>query len=138
MDISISSLTGTGQLSSQLTLDRSVKAEKSFQSVLDQAMTNSDDDNLMKACREFESFFIYKMLQQMRKTIPESTIIPKSFATKTYEDLLDDERAKQFSGMGGIGLADMMYKQLQRENAYKASQTYAEEYLAPVTDAFNK
>ena len=131
MDISgINSIADVGQLSSQMTLDRSVRAERSFQSVLDQVLNEEDDAEIKKACQEFESFFIYKMLQQMRRTIPESTIIPKSYATRLYEDLLDDERAKQFAGLGGIGLADMMYKQIKRENAYKTSQLFASEFVA--------
>ena len=132
MDISgLSSIADVGQLSSQWSLDKSSKAEKSFHDVLNQVIDANDDDELLKkACQEFESYFLYKMLQQMRNTIPEATLMKKTYARGIYEDLLDDERAKQFAGMGGIGLAEMMYKQLKRENAYKSTQQFHEEYIA--------
>jgi flagellar protein FlgJ len=120
MDISgIGALSGI-QPSARLELDRSEKAQENFQDALNRAMSQQDDEKLQKACQEFESYFLYKMLRQMRQSIPESTLLPKSFATKIYEDLLDDEISGKFAGLGGIGLADMMYKQIKRENAYNA------------------
>jgi flagellar protein FlgJ len=121
MDISsIGALDGV-QSQVRRELDKSAKAQESFQNTLNQAMSAQDDEKLKQACQEFESYFVYKMLQQMRRTIPESDLVPKSYASKIYEDLLDDEMSKKFAGLGGIGLADMMYKQIKRENAYSAS-----------------
>jgi flagellar protein FlgJ len=118
-------ITGIGALNGaqsqvQRELDRNTKTQESFQNVLEQAMSAQDDEKLKKACQEFESYFLYKMIRQMRQTIPESDLIPKSYANKVYEDMLDDEMSKKFAGVGGIGLADMMYKQIKRESAYSA------------------
>ncbi|MDR1204677.1 MAG: rod-binding protein [Peptococcaceae bacterium] len=121
MDITgIGALDGV-QSQARRELDKSAKAQESFQNALNQAMSAQDDEKLKMACQEFESYFLYKMIRQMRQTIPESDLIPKSYANKIYEDMLDDEMSKKFTGMGGIGLADMMYKQIKRENAYTAA-----------------
>jgi flagellar protein FlgJ len=121
MDITSIGALDSVQSQARRDLDKSAKVQESFQSALTQAMSAQDDEKLKKACQEFESYFLYKMIRQMRQTIPESDLIPKSYANKIYEDLLDDEMSKKFSGMGGIGLADMMYKQIKRESAYAAA-----------------
>jgi flagellar protein FlgJ len=112
-------------------LDKNTKTQESFQNALTQAVSAQDDEKLKAACQEFESYFLYKMLRQMRQTIPESDLIPKSYANKIYEDLLDDEMSKKFAGLGGIGLADMMYKQIKRENAYTAAMVPGGESRIP-------
>ena len=40
----------------------------------------------------------------------------KSNAEKLFQEMLDQEVSKTAANQGGIGLADMMYKQLERQN----------------------
>jgi flagellar protein FlgJ len=134
MDISgIGALNGV-QSQVQQELGKSAKAQESFQNALNQAMSAQDDEKLKEACQEFESYFLYKMIRQMRQAIPESDLIPKSYANKIYEDMLDDEMSKKFAGMGGIGLADMMYKQIKRENAYSVSANFLSSASPPTAE----
>jgi flagellar protein FlgJ len=89
-----------------------------FQSILEEATLNSEDENdeeLKDACKEYETYFIQKLFEEMRKTIPESEMLEKSTGHDTYEDMVYDEMAKEISEAGGIGIADMMYEELSKK-----------------------
>ena len=68
---------------------------------------------LREACEGFEAMFLSMMYKQMRATVPESDLFgKKSNAIKIFEDMRDTELMNQAAKSGGIGLADMMMKQL--------------------------
>lgn len=68
---------------------------------------------LREACEGFESLFIQRMWQEMRKTVPQGGMF-QGREEKFWQDMYDQELAKSMSQAGGIGLADMMYEQLSR------------------------
>lgn len=75
------------------------------------------DEELMDACRDFEAVFIHMMLKEMRKTIPKNGFVEKSTASKIFEDMFDEEIAKEISKKDeGLGIAKMMYEQFKRQN----------------------
>lgn len=68
---------------------------------------------LREACEGFEAMYLSMMYKQMRATVPESELFgKKSNAIKIFEDMRDTELMNQAAKSGGIGLADMMMKQL--------------------------
>lgn len=69
------------------------------------------DAKLREAVEGFEAIFIQKMWQQMRNTIPKSGMF-KSREEKVWQGMFDQELSVKMSKSGGIGLADMLYKQL--------------------------
>lgn len=71
------------------------------------------DKDLKKACEGFEAMFLNMMYRQMRATVPEDTLFGESNALKIFQDMRDDELMKNVAAGGGIGIADMMYKQLK-------------------------
>ena len=71
------------------------------------------DKELRKACEGFEAMFLNMMYRQMRATVPENTLFGESNALKIFQDMRDDELMKNVAAGGGIGIADMMYKQLK-------------------------
>ncbi|MDR3358077.1 MAG: rod-binding protein [Desulfovibrio sp.] len=71
------------------------------------------EKKLREACEGFESVFIQKMWQEMRKTVPQGTLL-HSREEKFWQDMYDQELAKKMTSAGGIGLADMMYRQLSQ------------------------
>ncbi len=65
---------------------------------------------LLKACRDFESVFTAYLLKSMRASIiraenPDNT-------RKMYEDMFDEAVAQEISLSGSLGLGDLLYKQL--------------------------
>lgn len=79
------------------------------------------DNNLRKACQDFESVFTYELLKSMRKTIDKCELFHGGQGEEIYESLLDQELAKNMSGYGSNSLSEMLYQQLSRTDS--SSQT---------------
>ena len=69
------------------------------------------EKKLREACEGFESIFIQKMWQEMRKTVNQSSFL-HGREEQFWQDMYDQELAKKMTSAGGIGLANMMYEQL--------------------------
>jgi len=67
---------------------------------------------LREAASEFESLFINQMLKSMRDTITKSDLFHGGNAEEIYTSMLDTELSKNMARSGGIGLADMLLRQL--------------------------
>ena len=73
-----------------------------------------DRAGLKKACQEFEAVYIQAMFQSMRKTIPEGGLFEQDHATKMYQEMLDQQIATDISRHQSLGLADQMYRQMEK------------------------
>jgi len=85
-----------------------------FEETLKKAVNEKDDKKLKEACRNFEAVFINMMFTQMRSTVQKNDLFSGGFAEDTFEDMLYDNYSKEISKGSGIGLADVMYKQLSK------------------------
>lgn len=81
------------------------------------------EKKLRESCEGFESIFIQKMWEEMRKTLPKSTLL-HGREEQFWQGMYDQELAKKMTSAGGIGLADMMYAQLS-QNIASASRVTA-------------
>ncbi|OGP15042.1 MAG: hypothetical protein A2052_05040 [Deltaproteobacteria bacterium GWA2_54_12] len=74
----------------------------------------SRDSNkeLKRAVADFESLFINQMFKSMRETIGKSELFHGGKAEDIYSSMLDAELSKNMAQAGGIGLADMLMRQL--------------------------
>jgi flagellar protein FlgJ len=77
-----------------------------------QPKSQTEDPGLRKASKEFEAFFLGQILKDMRRTVPESGLLGQGPEENMMRDLLDDEWAKQMAQGRGIGLAQVLYRQL--------------------------
>jgi flagellar protein FlgJ len=68
-----------------------------------------------KVARDFESVFINKLFESMRKGIPKSGLLDSS-AMDMYQSMLDQEMAKELSKQKGMGMGKMVYNDLNRMN----------------------
>lgn len=73
----------------------------------------SPDQALKLAAQQFESVFMNMMLKSMRDATPQDGMMD-SDQTRMFTGMLDQQLAQNLSGRG-IGLADMMVKQLGRQ-----------------------
>jgi len=79
------------------------------------AAKKNSPDALKSAAKQFEGLFINMMLKSMRDAVPKSGM-NDSPAQKTYTAMLDQQLSQSIS-QRGIGIADMMIRQLKaREN----------------------
>ncbi|MBP2645298.1 MAG: Flagellar protein FlgJ [Firmicutes bacterium] len=83
---------------------------------------NAKDEKLKESCREMEAVFLNMLLQQMRRTVPKSGIMDKSNAEETMQSMLDGEVTQNMSKAGGMGLADLLYRQLSEQGNIHKSQ----------------
>ena len=70
------------------------------------------NEKLKKACQDFESILTGYMLKSMRSAVSNSDLIEKNIGEDIFTDMLDDEYSKIASKTGKMGLADILYKQL--------------------------
>ena len=73
-----------------------------------------DRESLRRSCQDFEAIFIQSMFKSMRKSIPDGGLFEKDTAHEIYQDMLDGEVAKEISRQQSLGLADQMYRQMER------------------------
>lgn len=100
------------------------------------ASSAQDIQTLREAALQFESLFTQMMLQSMRATEFGDDLTGSSGGM--YRDMLDQEVAKSISKAGGLGLADMMIEQFQRQAGIASPRAalplYSTEAVRPVGD----
>ncbi|MDA8138550.1 MAG: rod-binding protein [Desulfobacteraceae bacterium] len=69
-------------------------------------------EQLLKACQDFEAIFVQQMMQQMRQTVPQNGLFSGGRAEEIYTSMMDDELSKTFAQGRGLGLSEMLYRQL--------------------------
>ncbi len=72
---------------------------------------------LKEACKGFETMFLTLMYKQMRATVPKDELFGHSNTDEIIESYRDEALMEKVSDAGGIGLADMLYKQLKLEQS---------------------
>ena len=90
-----------------------------FQEILNEAMRTNSDANraaVRHAAEMFEAYFLQIMFREMRRSdFADHGLFPRSNAEKIFTDMLDEEMANQAATTGGgMGLADMIYRQITR------------------------
>ena len=65
------------------------------------------------ALQELEQFFVYTLLEEMRKTIPEDSLLGGGFVEEIHQSLLDDAYSKEIAKSGQLGIADSIAEQLR-------------------------
>jgi flagellar protein FlgJ len=83
---------------------------------LKRAAAKNDPGAIRKVAQQFESMFTRMMLKSMRESVGTDPLFG-SDAQKTYQGMYDDQLAIQLSKGRGLGLADMLVRQLQRMGA---------------------
>lgn len=108
-------ITGLGHGIEQAKLSPKNNSDQSFDQILKKAQNEEDKQKLKEVCRQLESVFVHQMISQMRSSIPKSGFLGQSNGEKLFQDMLDEKYAAKISKAGGIGLADMLYRQLSEQ-----------------------
>lgn len=88
----------------------------SLEKTLNSDLSQSDDANLMKVCKEFESYFVEQMFKEMKKTVPEteSSSSANNSMMDYYSDMLYQNYANASTENDNLGLAKSLYEQMKR------------------------
>ncbi len=87
-------------------------ADRLNQAVAGNSAAASDDKKLKTVCKDMESVFLNMMLTTMRATVPKDSLLGDSNEDDIMKSMLDSEMSKNMAQAGGVGLADLLYRQL--------------------------
>ena len=95
-------------------------------------------EKLKSLSKQFESLMTHQLLSAMRSTVPKSELLG-GFSGDMYQSMLDQELANQVSKGKGLGLADMVYRQLvqidKKANSAQLGPQGTEVQAAPINPA---
>ena len=80
---------------------------------LDRLTSDSTDEELMEACKSFESYFIEQMYKGMEKTIPKDESEKENDYVAMFKDNLFQGYAKMTMEGGGFGIAKTLYDSMK-------------------------
>ncbi|MEY3611814.1 MAG: Peptidoglycan hydrolase FlgJ [Pseudomonadota bacterium] len=69
-----------------------------------------------KTAEQFEAYFVQQMMKSMRDTIEKSDLV-EGGNMEMYQDLMDKEVSLSIAKRGGMGLADMLERQMNQAQA---------------------
>lgn len=110
-----------GDMTSQFALDMN-----GFQRLQHNARVDPDA-GVHGAAQQFEALFVQMMMKSMRDATPSSGLLSSS-TTDTYQQMLDQQWSQVISSKG-MGLADMLVEQLQRQGAVNHKPDSADQEL---------
>lgn len=118
MDLSHLSSINNSFTSTYYMVNKETTQANDFEEILNKAAQEKDEEKLKKACNDFESYFLQTMYKSMKQVsfADENGLFGKSNAEKMFQDMLDEETCKRAAESGnGIGLSQMLYKQLSKQ-----------------------
>ncbi len=74
--------------------------------------TGKDRESLRKTCQEFEALLIKNMMKGMRLTLPGESLSESSMAMEMSYDLFDQAVAEGAARGHGLGIAEVLFRQL--------------------------
>ncbi len=72
------------------------------------------------AAQELERYFLFTLMKEMRKTIPEDTLLGGGQMKSFFQELLDDALAGEMARSGQWGVARIIEQQISQAGAYGA------------------
>ena len=93
-------LSGLGSVS----LERYGQAESS---------KSKSEGQLEQAAEDFESVLLHKLLDAMKKTVPESNLFETGIS-KQFQDIFWFHLAQEMADQGGLGIWKMLYEQMKQ------------------------
>lgn len=75
---------------------------------------SKSQEALMEAAEQFEALFLYQLMSEMRRTVPDTDLLGNRQAEKLFQSMLNQEMATHSAKSQGVGLAKMIYEQMSR------------------------
>lgn len=116
-------ISSVSDISSQLALDAQSVGQLRLQAKTDPVA------GARAAAQQFEALFLNMMLKSMREATPEEGLFDNS-NTRLYTSMLDSQLAQSLSKGKGIGLADMLVRQMQLQGVIPKDSPVSESKVA--------
>ena len=72
----------------------------------------STREKAREVAKGFESLFVFRLLKEMRKTVPENPLFSGGFDKEFFIDIMDQEISQKVSNRGGFGIAEVLEREL--------------------------
>jgi len=76
------------------------------------ASQSDRQERLRRAAQDFEALFISYLLKVMRESIPKSGLLDEGLQGEIFKAMFDQEIAKRIARTKGLGIAEVIYRQL--------------------------
>lgn len=73
---------------------------------------DATDEEMLEACKEFEQYFIEQVLKEVKKTIPEDSLLADNEYMNMFEDQMFQGVAEKITESGELGLAQQLYESM--------------------------
>ncbi|MEF3255758.1 MAG: rod-binding protein [Deferribacterales bacterium] len=74
------------------------------------------EQQLKKACEEFEALFFEMVFKSARKTVPEGGLIKRSMGEEIFTEMFDSQMATSLAEKNSTGLKTILYNQLKGDS----------------------
>lgn len=74
--------------------------------------SEATDEEMMNACKEFETYFVQQVFEEMKKTVHSSD--DDNDYMQQFGDILTESYAKSVSDTEQLGIAKMLYESMKR------------------------
>lgn len=110
------SLSGTDSLylSSVSNSTASASADKISGKLSKMSESEATDEELLEACKEFETYMVEQVIKQTREAMLEDEDNQGDYM-KYFGDTLNQEYAKILTDSGELGLAQQLYQAMKRQ-----------------------
>lgn len=93
---------------------KNTSSSSNVEKMLKSDLSTASEDELMDACKEFETYFIEQVMKEVKKTIPQDEDSTMSKLTDFYMDETMETMAEKIGEQSGNNLAQTMYEQMKR------------------------
>jgi len=109
MSISI----GSGSMFQLPVSNMETSSTKKLESKLkDNNIDKMPDEDLMEACKSFETYFVEQVVKAMRKTVPNNE--EENDYMNYFGDMLYQKYSENITESGELGIAQMLYESMKR------------------------
>ncbi|MCI8377248.1 MAG: hypothetical protein HFH72_01865 [Lachnospiraceae bacterium] len=91
-------------------------ASSSLQSTLGNVNEDSSDEELMNVCKNFEAYFVQKIIEQAKKSIAGEDEEEQGEYMKYFGDMRNEQYANIIAESGSVGLAQQLYDAIKSNN----------------------
>lgn len=108
----ISSLNSSNILE-QYTATQNANQSTELDKALNTDVKTSSSEEQMKACKQFEQYFVEQIVKEMKKTVPKDSIIGDNEYVNMFEDNMVQSVASKIVDSGQLTFAQQLYKSMQ-------------------------
>lgn len=91
---------------------KSTSASK-IENTLSKDLTSASDEEMLEACKDFESYLVQEVVKEVKKTLASSEEDENQYVSY-FGDMMYEKIADQITDSGELGIANQLYQAMKR------------------------